>query len=42
MSDRIVFSPEAEERLAALYSSIAAEASPEIAARCTEASDAED
>ena len=37
MSYRVVFSPEAEEQLAALYSYIAAAASPEIAARYTEA-----
>lgn len=34
---RIVFSPEAEEQLAALYRYIAAAASPDIAARYTEA-----
>lgn len=37
MSCRVVFSPEAEEQPAALYSCIAAAASPEIAARYTEA-----
>ncbi|MDM0024443.1 type II toxin-antitoxin system RelE/ParE family toxin [Variovorax saccharolyticus] len=37
MSVRVVFSPEAEEQLAALYSYIAAAASPAIAARYTEA-----
>ena len=37
MSYRVVFSPEAEEQLAALYSYIAAAASPEIAVRYTEA-----
>lgn len=37
MSYRIVFSPEAEEQLAALYSYIAGAASPDIAARYTEA-----
>ena len=37
MSYRVVFSPEAEEQLAALYAYIAAAASPEIAARYTEA-----
>lgn len=35
MNYRVVFSPEAEEQLAALYSYIAAAASPDIAARCT-------
>lgn len=34
---RVVFAPEAEEQLAALYRYIAAAASPEIAARYTEA-----
>lgn len=37
MSYRIVFSPEAEDQLVALYSYIAAAASPDIAARYTEA-----
>lgn len=37
MSHRVVFSPEAEEQLAALYGYIAAAASPAIAARYTEA-----
>jgi toxin ParE1/3/4 len=37
VSYRVVFSPEAEEQLAALYSYIAAAASPEIAVRYTEA-----
>ena len=37
MNYRIVFSPEAEDQLAALYSHIAALTSPEIAARYTEA-----
>jgi len=37
MSYRVVFSPEAEEQLAALYSYIAIAASPAIAARYTEA-----
>jgi len=37
MSYRVVFSPEAEEHLAALYGYIAAAASPDIAARYTEA-----
>lgn len=37
MNYRIIFSPEAEEQLAALYRYIAAAASPEIAARYTEA-----
>ena len=37
MSYRVVFSPEAEEQLGALYSYIAVAASPEIAARYTEA-----
>jgi toxin ParE1/3/4 len=37
MSHRVVFSPEAEEQLAALYSYIASAASPDIAARYTEA-----
>lgn len=37
MNYRVVFSPEAEEQLAALYSYIAAVASPDIAARYTEA-----
>jgi plasmid stabilization system protein ParE len=37
MSYRVVFSPEAEEQLAALYNHIAAAASPDIAARYTEA-----
>lgn len=36
MNYRVVFSPEAEEQLAALYSYIAAAASPDIAARYTE------
>jgi len=35
MSFRIVFSPEAEEQLAALYCYIAAASSPDIAARYT-------
>lgn len=35
MNYRVVFSPEAEEQLAALYVYIAAAASPEIAARYT-------
>jgi toxin ParE1/3/4 len=34
---RVVFSPEAEKQLTALYSYIAAAASPDIAARYTEA-----
>jgi toxin ParE1/3/4 len=34
---RVVFSPEAEEQLAALYRYIAAAASPDIAQRYTEA-----
>lgn len=37
MNYRVVFSPEAEEQLADLYGYIAAAASPEIAARYTEA-----
>ena len=37
MSYRVVFSPEAEEQLAALYGYIAAASSPDIAARYTEA-----
>ena len=37
MNYRIVFSPEAEEQLATLYGYIAAAASPDIAARYTEA-----
>lgn len=37
MSYRVVFSPEAEEQLAALYGYIAEAASPDIAARYTEA-----
>lgn len=37
MSYRVVFSPEAGEQLAALYGYIAAAASPDIAARYTEA-----
>ena len=37
MSYRIVFSPEAEEQLAALYGYIADAASPDIAERYTEA-----
>ena len=37
MSYRVIFSPEAEEQLAALYGYIAAAASPSIAARYTEA-----
>jgi len=37
MKYRIVFSPEAEEQLIALYSYIADAASPDIAARYTEA-----
>lgn len=37
MSYRVVFSPEAEEQLAALYDYIAATASPDTAARYTEA-----
>ncbi|MCL2830654.1 MAG: type II toxin-antitoxin system RelE/ParE family toxin [Betaproteobacteria bacterium] len=36
MNYRIVFSPEAEEQLAELYHYIAAESSPDIAARYTE------
>ena len=37
MNYRVVFSPEAEEQLAALYRYIAAAASPVVAARYTEA-----
>lgn len=37
MRYRVVFTPEAEEQLAALYGYIAAAASPDIAARYTEA-----
>lgn len=37
MNYRVVFSPEAEEQLADLYGYIAAVASPDIAARYTEA-----
>jgi plasmid stabilization system protein ParE len=37
MNYRVVFSPEAEEHLAALYGYIADAASPDIAARYTEA-----
>lgn len=37
MNYRVVFSPEAEEQLAALYRYIAVAASPEVAARYTEA-----
>jgi len=37
MSYRVVFSPEAEEQLVALYGYIATAASPDIAARYTEA-----
>jgi plasmid stabilization system protein ParE len=37
MSYRVVFSPEAEEQLAALYRYIAAATSPDIAARYTDA-----
>ena len=37
MSYRVVFAPEAEEQLADLYGYIAAAASPDIAARYTEA-----
>lgn len=37
MSYRVVFSPEAEEQLVALYNYIAAAASPDIAAQYTEA-----
>lgn len=37
MNYRVVFSPEAEEQLLALYGYIAAAASPDIAARYTEA-----
>lgn len=37
MTCRVVFSPEAEKQLVALYSYIAAAASPDIAARYTEA-----
>ena len=36
MSYRVVFSPEAEEQLVALYGYIAAAASPDIAARYTD------
>jgi plasmid stabilization system protein ParE len=36
MNYRIIFSPEAEEQLASLYSYIATTASPDIAARYTE------
>ena len=37
MNYRVVFAPEAEEQLAALYHYIAAESSPDIAARYIEA-----
>lgn len=37
MTYRVIFSPEAEEQLAALYNYIALAASPDIAARYTEA-----
>lgn len=37
MSYAVVFSPEAEEQLAELYRYIAAAASPDVAARYTEA-----
>ena len=37
MSYRVIFTPEAEEQLAALYGTIAVAASPDIAARYTEA-----
>lgn len=37
MSNALVFSPEAEEQLAELYRYIAAAASPDLAARYTEA-----
>lgn len=37
MSRRVVFSPEAEKQLVALYGYISAAASPDIAARYTEA-----
>ena len=37
MSYRVIFSPEAEEQIAALYGYIADAASPDIAARYTEA-----
>lgn len=37
MNYRVVFSPEADEQLASLYIYLAAAASPEIAARYTEA-----
>ena len=37
MMHRVVFAPEAEAQLVALYMHIAAAASPEIAARFTEA-----
>jgi plasmid stabilization system protein ParE len=37
MSYRVVFSPEAEEQLAALYRYVEAAASPDIAARYTDA-----
>jgi toxin ParE1/3/4 len=37
MSYRVVFSPEAEEQLVALYGYIATAASPDIASRYTEA-----
>lgn len=37
MNYRVVFSPEAEEQLVALYGHIAAAASPDIAGRYTEA-----
>ena len=37
MNYRVVFSPEAEEQLLALYGHIAAAASPDIAGRYTEA-----
>jgi plasmid stabilization system protein ParE len=37
MTHRVIFSPEAEEQLVALYNFIAASASPKIAAEYTEA-----
>ena len=37
MNFRVVFTPEAEEQLAALYHYIAVATSPDIAAQCTEA-----
>ena len=37
MSHRVVFSPEAQEQLAALYRYIAQAASPDVAARYTDA-----